>query len=495
MTEKRKGGRPRKGSLYWTKSGWRARITVDVDGVPVQKSFDLETKDKAAARIKLRRLIKLNVAPEKQEAKAPLTVSEYGESWLARREGLGIAAVSYERRFFERVWKPAIGHRALVDVTKADIQQVIDDAAAGLIRPLPRREGDEPERYGQQSVEHMRATIVRLFQAAWKDELVTDNRAARTDVPDIDDGPKKARTVLTDAELEALVAEPTVDAEIKVLVMLSRAVGGLRSGDLNALDWTAFSPGFVTCTFVRRKTRKKQPEPTTLVVPEPVRAFLAVWWDRQGSPASGPVFPVRRGVRAGQAKKRSNMSYADRLRRELLKAGVDRHELHHETATTLPVDFHSTRRAYATALARVGVNEQRARRLTGHSDPKVHQRYLASLDGELPAAALPSFSTEHAETLRRTANQNHDLALFPERDTRLELATPSLGSDSQERIGQDLSGSVQDGPAAPTPKTPDLGSPCSFVMQKPPSGSARAADRALAAYLAERARELADGLI
>jgi hypothetical protein len=25
-------GRPRSGSLYWTKSGWRARLTIEVDG-------------------------------------------------------------------------------------------------------------------------------------------------------------------------------------------------------------------------------------------------------------------------------------------------------------------------------------------------------------------------------------------------------------------------------------------------------------------------------
>ena len=128
-------------------------------------------------------------------------------------------------------------------------------------------------------------------------------------------------------------------------MLLSRTVGGLRAGDLNSMDWTAFSPGFTACTFVRRKTRRKKPIPQTLEVPAPIRPFLTVWWARQGCPIAGPVFPVRKGKRAGQAKKSSGMSYADRLRRELLRADVMRHELHHETATTLPVDFHSTRRA------------------------------------------------------------------------------------------------------------------------------------------------------
>ncbi len=56
--------RPRKGSLYWTKSGWRARLTIDVDGVAVQESFDPETLDRAAA--------------------ASVAVAEYLTEWLTR---------------------------------------------------------------------------------------------------------------------------------------------------------------------------------------------------------------------------------------------------------------------------------------------------------------------------------------------------------------------------------------------------------------------------
>src|SRR5690606_14508437 len=124
---------------------------------------------------------------------------------------------------------PAIGRRPLGEVTKADIQQVLDDAAAGVIRPLPRHEDDEPEPYSRQSIAHMRATVVRLFQAAWKDELIDDNRAARTEVPDVEEE-TKVRAVLTDDEIGQLIAHPKVDAEIKLLVLRSRTVGGLRAG-------------------------------------------------------------------------------------------------------------------------------------------------------------------------------------------------------------------------------------------------------------------------
>jgi hypothetical protein len=43
-------------------------------------------------------------------------------------------------------------------------------------------------------------------------------------------------------------------------------------------------------------------------------------------------------------------------------AGVDRHELHHETEWSLPVDFHSCRRVFATALAEAGVEPRMAMR-------------------------------------------------------------------------------------------------------------------------------------
>jgi hypothetical protein len=48
----------------------------------------------------------------------------------------------------------------------------------------------------------------------------------------------------------------------------------------------------------------------------------------------------------------------------------------HETATTLPVDFHSFRRAFNTALAEAGINVQHAMHLAAHSDPKTHMRYV-----------------------------------------------------------------------------------------------------------------------
>jgi integrase len=174
---------------------------------------------------------------------------------------------------------------------------------------------------------------------------------------------------------------------------------------------------FAECFIPRAKTRK----PQALGIPEVLGPFLRAWWERAGKPESGPVFPVRAGKRAGQAKRPAN-SYADRLRRDLFRAGVyrlppivvpatkpgqrtdlgklgegtklapnPRDPLYYETPSTLPVDFHSFRRAFNTALAEAGVNVQHAMHLASHADAKVHARYVMSTRAmrTIPDAALP----------------------------------------------------------------------------------------------------------
>lgn len=420
------------GQLIWRKSGWYARFWTVVDGVEIRVCRPLGTENKAVARRKLAKLLADRNLPSAEQTKAVETVDAFAEPWLKDREARAIRSAEYERKYYERIWRPAFGQKAMGAVTAAEVRAVLHDLAAGRILSM------RDKQYSRQSISHIRAAAFRLFQAAWRDEVIPENRVARVEMPEMEEE-KKPRAVLTDAELGTLLAHPEVDAEVKMLVLLSRTIGGMRAGDLNALDWSAFGPEFATCTFTRRKTKKKKPAKVGLEVPLDVRPFIAAWWKIQGSPVVGPVFPVRRGPRAGQSKKASNMSYAERLRKELIRAGVTRHELHVETETTLPVDFHSTRRAYSQALAHAGTNEQTAMALTGHSDSKVHQRYLESVTVRaMPERAVPALRPDWASLLPKLSRKDR---LTIERDTRFELATPSLGRDQESGTGRN--------PAAP----------------------------------------------
>jgi len=57
-------------------------------------------------------------------------------------------------------------------------------------------------------------------------------------------------------------------------------------------------------------------------------------------------------------------------------APFTRYELHHDTATTRRVVWHSVRRMFCTDLADKDVNMQKAMDMTGHRDPRTHRRYV-----------------------------------------------------------------------------------------------------------------------
>jgi hypothetical protein len=211
---------------------------------------------------------------------------------------------------------------------------------------------------------------------------------------------------------------------------------GMRTGDLHTWDWTMIDRvAFEQCTIPRAKTRA----PQVLAIPAALAPFLRAWWERAGKPESGPVFPARVGKRAGLPK-RPDTSYAERLRRALFRAGVMRMRpvqvpatrpgtrtdlgksaegtqiapnpgdpLYFETATTLPVDFHSFRRAFNTALAGAGINVQRAMHLAGHSDAKTHMRYVmhAPAMRVIPAEALPQLPVSAEPFVSRSTVLRH----------------------------------------------------------------------------------------
>jgi hypothetical protein len=80
---------------------------------------------------------------------------------------------------------------------------------------------------------------------------------------------------------------------------------------------------------------------------------------------------------------------ADRNLLETARAHIDSGDA--PGALELPVDFHSFRRAFSTALADTGLNTQQAMKLAGHADPRAHARYIMEKEKprSIPEAALP----------------------------------------------------------------------------------------------------------
>ena len=91
--------------------------------------------------------------------------------------------------------------------------------------------------------------------------------------------------------------------------------------------------------------------------------------------------------------------------------------------------FATTGRAFVSALASSGVNEQTAMALANHKDTRIHRRYRLGQIVDVPVAALPELGTATPEGwVTAVANRSRRSELSMERDTRFELATSSLGS-------------------------------------------------------------------
>lgn len=220
-----------------------------------------------------------------------------------------------------------------------------------------------------------------LFDAAWRAELIESNPVARVRTPPMRET-RKERVILTDAEFGRFISCAEADLELRMASVVARCEGGTRTGDLLRWDWRMIDrDAFAECVVPRSKTQT----PQALAIPPALAPFLRAWWERAGNPEAGAVFPSRRGRNVGGFKSKSGYTFARRLRAALFDAGVYRltpievpatspgtrtdlgrraegtklapnpHDpLYSETAVTRPVDFHSFRRAFNTALAEAG---------------------------------------------------------------------------------------------------------------------------------------------
>lgn len=242
--------RPRKGSLVWAKSGWRARVTVDVDGEAVQKTIKLGTTSRAAARRKLAKLV-AELAEGNGVGRVPSatveTVADYAKQWFASRKARGLA-VRDELGWWTHYWMSTLGALAMRDVRTGRVAEVLSQMANGELR------GPKGRRLRRSSILRARAVLLAMLTDAWREETVADNPVTRATVPRVREV-QKDRTISTDAELRQLLGCADVHPELKMLVLLSRTIGGMRAGDLNALDWTDLdAPAFTVCRVPRTKT-------------------------------------------------------------------------------------------------------------------------------------------------------------------------------------------------------------------------------------------------
>jgi len=382
----------RTGTIEW-RNGWAfARVWMDGPEGPIRKRVALRTRDKnAAARMlaKVNRMIERGeLTLESAEDVGAEAFKPFAEQWSKKRVDDGVAMAKDERiNLTKHVYDVTIegstfGDLAILDVRPRHVVAVLQAAI------------DKGLRKG--TVEHIKRMLSRIFSAAIGADLLLPGTSPVKDAktPRIPEAQrvKKKRVTLTDAEVAQFFECEKVDLELRMMSLCARTSGGMRTSDVNRWDWSHIdTKRFEMCKIPRQKTDSG---PQELEIPEMLRPFLAAWWIQANKPTSGPVFPVTKGARKGEFRAKRGVSYAGRLRKALRLAGLTRPELYVETATTLPVDFHSFRRAFVTALAEADINQQRAMTLSHHSDAKTHMGYVAETSAmkRIPVAALPAIN-------------------------------------------------------------------------------------------------------
>lgn len=415
---------PRKltGSLVEQKRGFCARVPQIVEGVRVKPLYFLSTHSRPLARRRMARVIADLEAGKvlgENDAARSETFVEVAARVNAQRAQDGVKSAKNE---MARMRAYAFSTLGSVDVTKIEAS-MINEAL------------DECKRLGKsrQTTAHLKMDLVNVFAALKREGAIKVNPVKEAALPKFPDTVVKERAVLTDDELARYLAwehpQPRhreAALERQTMACVARMFGGLRTGDLHALKWESLDAESGRFEF-GWAPRQKTAAPQLLEIPAMLRPLLRDWWERRGRPQEGPIFAARKGKRVGSEKKKT--SHAEALRRDLERAfglvtwketGQDRkgnpmgaweptagrtrtrrdRELFEPTEFTLPVDFHSWRRAFAQALADADVNAQQAQALTGHASSSVHGRYLrnARKMRRLPAGALPSLAIFEGQT-------------------------------------------------------------------------------------------------
>ncbi len=335
------------------------------------------------------------------------TVSDYGKRWLKAREGKISSNVDNERHLRIHVY-PTIGTLSMKAIRRADVER--------LVSVLDRKV--EAGELTSKSAANIWGTVSKLFDDATNAKVHTGLRCLAADPttgvrgPD-DTSPDKMMQHLRPNEVEAFLSCKDVPLHWRRNVAIGVYLG-LRDGEQRGLTWPQVSLDhwIVTVSQVQdRHTGKLRAGTKTgggriIPIPEPLRPLLQAMHDEAGGEGRVCMLAVGKHMARG-------------LRTMLLKAGIDRRELHLDTKVNKPIRWHDLRATTLTWMAVRGDSPTQIRDIAGHTQTSMTDRYMraaAILRGgrfgevfaPLPACLLESNdeSDETGESLARSSEKH-----------------------------------------------------------------------------------------
>jgi integrase len=211
---------------------WLKYKTVAGKWVNKPAKLDVGEERKAHALLKKTEAVieaRLN-AGERDEG--PLTVRRYGATWIEQRD---THTVKDDAARLENHVYSVLGDLLLVDVRAREVKSLVD----GLIRRMKAGE------IAPRTVRHIYGTLHTMFEQAREDELIDANPCAlkKGYLPKKRDKDPLWRpsAKFTHDEVERVISDERVPEDLRS-VCATLALGGLRFGEMAALQWLHHDP-------------------------------------------------------------------------------------------------------------------------------------------------------------------------------------------------------------------------------------------------------------
>lgn len=302
----------------------------------------------------------LNLMAAKHARGEPLVasrrrVADFAEEWLEENQARLKPTTTRRDRAVITTWVvPRLGTVPLAEVTPAAVQGLLTAMRKGGLAPS--------------TIIRHRTTVHRLFAAAQRLELILRNPVAAVAPPRVLAPPP----LRFDPGLEERIRAAFAGHRLEQLVTTALRTG-LRESELLGLEWDDIDWEGGVITLRRQRYERTVMDPKsrssarTLPMAPLVRAALTAERERalrEWGTAEGTIFRTRRGTPY------FGTSILRQFQRRLAAAGLPR------------LQFHETRRIFASMLAARGVHPRVAQELLGHADIQMTMRIYTRVASE-----------------------------------------------------------------------------------------------------------------
>ncbi len=276
--------RERTGGLFQRNGQWYARFRTEKDGETIRIVRALHTDSKQVARAKLARLLNEELPPD--AAARGETFAEAARRVADAQTASGRKSWKAELARLETHVFLVLGPMSVSDIRARHITELLENVTVKVGRT------DKQAAPSRQTLKNILSAVSVVLDDLWRKEQLPENVAKRVRLPK-SDRQVGERAVLDDFELARYLAwqHPDKRAQVGVLERqtmscIARLFGGVRTGDLHALDWSSldtangrFEWGYAP--------RKKTAQPQRLTIDEMLGPSCASGGSTPAAPARG----------------------------------------------------------------------------------------------------------------------------------------------------------------------------------------------------------------